>query len=351
MESLLRQWDGESVIIHFDRPTGAWIIIAIHCTRLGPAIGGTRMKQYPNLEAALQDAQRLARGMTYKFAAAGIEGGGGKAVIAVPPELTLPARTELLRRYGSFVKQFGGLFLTGPDLGTSSEDMDIIAEHATPYVFGRTPAAGGGGDPAPFTALGVFTAMQVTLEHLFGDGSLEGNRVLIQGVGSVGRELAERVRRAGAEIIFSEVNEAAIRHFRDDLGLQCVPPDEVYDTPCDLFAPCAVGGVLNEETIPRLRCPAVVGAANNQLGLPEDAIRLQEREIVYAPDFVANSGGAIGLIGMETKGWSRDKAMEKIVRSIKSTLSQIFKLAAKEGTTTDEAARRIAEARLAGTTQ
>jgi leucine dehydrogenase len=180
---------------------------------------------------------------------------------------------------------------------------------------------------------------------------LEGSRVLIQGAGNVGRDLAERLHHAGAEIMVSEVNQAALAYLREDLYMRLVSTDEVYDTPCDLFSPCAEGGVLSEKTIPRLRCSAVVGAADNQLGIPEDALRLQERKIVYVPDFVANSGGAIGLTGMRTKGWSRDRAMEKIVRSIKSSVSQIFKLAVKEGITTDEAARGLAETRISGKKQ
>ena len=347
MESLLREWDGESVIVRFDRQANTWIFIAIHSTRLGPAIGGTRMKPYPSLQAALKDALRLAAGMTYKWAAAGFEAGGGKAVIAIPPDLGPEARKGLLRRYGALVHNHKGLFLTGPDLGTSSEDMDIIAETGDPYVFARTPRAGGAGNPGPFTALGVFTSIQVVVERLFGDSSLVGKRIMIQGVGSVGRELIELLRKAGAEVLFSDVDEAAVAYFCDEVGLQCSSPDAVYESPCDIFAPCAVGGVLDEKTIPRLRCQAVVGAANNQLANPEDALRLRERGILYAPDFIANSGGAIAIIGMETRGWSRKQAEEKITETIRDNLSQVFELAETESLDTDEAARRLADQRLA----
>ena len=346
MDSLIREWDGESVIVRFDRHANAWIFVAIHSTRLGPAIGGTRMKSYPSLRAALQDALRLAAGMTYKWAAAGVEAGGGKAVIAVPDALDPELRSELLRGYGAFVHKHKGLFLTGPDFGTSSEDMDIIAETGAPYVFARTPGAGGAGNPGPFTALGVFTSIQVVAERLFGDATLAGRRVTIQGVGSVGRELIELLRNAGAEVFFSDVDEAAVTYFCDELGLQCFPPEEVYESPCDIFAPCALGGVLNEKSIPRLRCRAVVGAANNQLATPEDALRLQEQGILYAPDFIANSGGAIAIIGMETRGWSRKEAEQKVTKTIKDNLSQIFELAETESVDTDEAARRLAERRL-----
>ncbi len=345
MEHLLK-WNGEEVIIHFDQPAQAWIVIAIHSTKLGPAIGGTRMKPYPDLSAAIIDAQRLAGGMTFKWAAAGIDGGGGKAVIAVPPDLSSEARISLLRRYGALVQKHRGLFITGPDLGTSSEDMDIVAEKALGYVLGRTEAAGGGGTPAPFTARGVFTAMQMTAKHLFEDGSLAGKRVVMQGAGHVGEELIPLLRQAGAEIAFTDVNDAAVSRFRDEFGLQFIPPDKIYDTPCDIFAPCAVGGVLNQETIPRLRCRAVVGAANNQLGEAEDALRLQERDILYAPDFVINAGGAIGLIAIETQNYTPDAAMQHVIDLIGDNMSQIFALTAAKGITTDEAARRLAEKRL-----
>jgi leucine dehydrogenase len=349
MDSLIREWDGETVITRFDRPSGAWIFIAVHSTRLGPAIGGTRMKPYPDVQEALLDAMRLAGGMTHKWAAAGIDSGGGKAVIAIPPDLGAQARVELLRRYGAFIKQLGGLFLTGPDVGTTSEDMDTIAEAGEPYVFCRTPGAGGTGNPAPFTALGVFTGIRAAAERVFGESSLKGKQVLVQGAGSVGRELIKRLTEAGSEVLFSDVNEACIGHFRDEQGLKCVLAEEVYDTPCDIFAPSALGGVLDEKTIPRLRCRIVAGAANNQLAGPEDGNRLRDRDILYAPDFIANSGGAIAAIGVEIKGWSREEAEEKVVQLIKDNLNRVFELAATEGCSTDEAALRLADRRLTGT--
>jgi len=349
MESLLREWDGETVIVRYDRPTGAWIFIAIHSTRCGPAAGGTRMKSYPDVQSALQDAFRLAAGMTYKFATPGIPFGGGKAVIALPPDFDPQSRPALLRRHGALVHQLGGLFYTGPDVGTSSADMDIIAETGAPYVFARTPAAGGAGSPGPFTALGVFTGIQVACEHLFGERSLKGRRVLVQGTGSVGGTLIEHLRAADAEVVFSEVDEDAIRHFRDELGTQFVPPEAVHTTECDIFAPCALGGVLNASTIPQLTCRVVAGGANNQLACPEDAESLRARGILYAPDYVINVGGAMAILGLETQGWTQERAEKEVVESVRRALRQIFEVAATERVTTEVAARRIAEERLSAT--
>ncbi|HEU5369271.1 MAG TPA: Glu/Leu/Phe/Val dehydrogenase dimerization domain-containing protein [Ktedonobacterales bacterium] len=333
-------------MIEFDRPTGAWIIIAIHSTRRGPAGGGTRMKTYPTMEAALADALELARGMSYKFATADMTRGGGKAVIAVPPGLSSQARADLLRRYGALIAQLGGMFMTGPDVGTSSADMDIIAETGAPYVFGRTPAAGGAGDSGPATALGVLHAMRVVSEWLFDTPSLIGRRVLVQGAGSVGGRLLHLLRASNAEMLFSDVDEAAIRHFRDELQIPFVPAEDVYGTPCDIFAPCALGGILNQETIPRLRCRAVVGSANNQLARPTDAELLHEQQILYAPDFVVNVGGAMAIVGMETMGWSEAEANAHVIESIERTLRQTLDLAAAQHINTANAARSVAEARL-----
>jgi len=346
VDRLIRDWDGETVIVRYDRPTGAWIFIAIHSTRMGPATGGTRMKSYPDVQAALQDVLRLAEGMTYKFAGPGIPYGGGKAVIALPDGFDPQARPSLLRRYGALVRQLGGLFSTGPDVGTSSADMDVIAETGAPYVFGRTPAAGGAGSSGPFTALGVFAAIQTACEHVLGDPSLEGRRVLVQGTGSVGGSLIEHLRAAGAEVSFSEVDEDAVHRFRDELGLSFVPPQAVFAADCDVFAPCALGGILDGSTIPQLRCRAVVGGANNQLAEPEDAERLRARDILYAPDYVVNVGGAMAILGLETQGWTREQAEREVAESVRRALHQIFKLAAAEGITTEAAARRMAERRL-----
>lgn len=346
IESLLREWDGESVTIHYDQLTNAWIFIAVHSTRLGPATGGTRMKSYPDQASALEDALKLAKGMTYKFAVPGLDRGGGKAVISIPEGLEGDQRTGLLKRYGELVHQLGGLYQTGPDVGTSSSDMDIIAETGAPYVFCRTPAAGGAGSSGPVTALGVFAGIQVACEHVFEEPSLENRKVLIQGMGSVGGNLAGHLLKAGAEVLFSEVDEEGIKRFRDEMGLQYVPVEQVYRTECDVFSPCAFGGILNEETIPQLKCRAIAGGANNQLAKSGDAERLRERGILYAPDYVVNVGGAMGIIGIELQGWTHAEADERVAKSVRTALERIFKMAEEEEITTDEAAHRIAEAHL-----
>jgi leucine dehydrogenase len=272
--------------------------------------------------------------------------GGGKAVIAIPPDFDSQSRPALLQRYGALVHQLGGLFSTGPDVGTSSADMDMIAETGAPYVFGRTPAAGGAGSSGPATALGVLAGIQVSCAHLFGEASLKGQRVLVQGTGSVGGPLIEHLRAAGAEVVFSEVDEGAIRRFRDELGLEFVPAEAVYATECDIFAPCALGGVLNANTIPQLKCRAVAGGANNQLAGLEDAESLRARGVLYAPDYVINVGGAMALLGLETQGWTQDRAEKEVTESVQRALRQIFELAATEDITTEAAARHIAEERL-----
>ena len=344
MSSAREGWNGEALLERFDPETGATILIALHSSRLGPASGGTRMKTYPDLEAARRDARRLSEGMTYKWAAAGFPRGGGKAVLAVPPGLASEARDGLLRRYGSFIQELGGRFWTGADVGTSARDMDVISETGAPYVFSRTPAHGGAGDSSSWTALGVEAGLKTTCARLFGSKSLAGRRIVVQGSGSVGGQLLERLLAAGAEVAFSDVDSASVKRWRDR-GVPFLDPDRVLEAPCDILAPCALGGVLDEKSIPRLRCRAVAGAANNQLGTPEDAERLRDRGILYAPDFVINAGGAIGITGQEALGWTADKAREEVLR-IEGTLARVYEIAESLGITTDAAAKRIAEERL-----
>ncbi len=344
-------WDGESLITRRDPETGAWIFVALHSSRLGPASGGTRMIPYADLEEARRDAMRLSAGMTYKWAAASFPRGGGKGVIAAPRGIDPASRRELLRRYGMLVAELAGRFWTGADAGTNAEDMDVIAETGAPYVFSTTPARGGAGGSGPWTARGLFAAIETVCARLFGGPSPAGREFLVQGAGSVGTPLIERLAAARARVAFTDVQPGAERRFAGRPGIRFVPPGEALEFPCDIFAPCALGAVLNADTIPRLRCRAVVGAANNQLADPADAVLLEARGILYAPDFVVNAGGAIGVTGIESLGWTAQRA-EREVLAISATLSRVFDRARERGVTTDAAARGLAEDRLreAGTT-
>jgi leucine dehydrogenase len=347
LDTLLGTWDGEELIIRRDQPTGATIIIAVHSTRLGPACGGTRMKTYPRLEDAVFDAQRLAEGMTNKFAAAGLQRGGGKAVIAVPSGLDAAARDDLLRRYGSLIHQLGGIFACGADVGTTAHDMDTIAETGAPFVFGRTSARGGSGDPSPATAIGVLSGIKTTCSQLFGSDALAGRHVVVQGAGKVGYSLMGLLRAEGAEVTCGDVEESVVEKAQAALGVIAIAADAVFDTACDIFSPCALGAILNSETIPRLRCRAVVGAANNQLATPQDAERLRERNILYAPDFVVNSGGAIYLIGREVLGWPEHETLDRVRTGVHDALTQVYALADTQGMTTSAAAELVARQRIA----
>jgi leucine dehydrogenase len=340
------EWEGEALLERLDVPTGTRIVVAIHSSRLGPATGGTRMRTYPGADEARRDAMRLSEAMSLKWAAAGFPRGGGKAVLSVPETLEGPARIGLLRRYGAFLKELGGRFWTGPDVGTSSADMDVISETGDPYVFSRSPARGGAGGSGVWTALGVFVAIEAGCEELFGGPSPRGRRFVVQGAGSVGAPLIERLLAAGASVAVSDPSPAAGRRFRDELGLELLAPETCFESPCDLFVPCALGGVLDAHTIPRLACRGVVGAANDQLAGPEDADRLRARGVLYAPDFVVNAGGAVAITGMEALGWTREEA-EREVRRIGDRLRRVFALARRLGVSTDAAARRIAGERLA----
>jgi leucine dehydrogenase len=345
LESLLRAWGGRLLTLNYDIPTGAWIIIAVHSTRAGRAGGGIRMMQYPDLRAAIEDALRLASAMTVKFGAIGFEWGGCKTVIAAPPGLPGEARQGLLRRYGGILRQLNGLVNNGPDIGTTIADMQTIAETGGTYVFCRPAEVGGSGDPGTSTALGVFHSITVVAREISGTDALDGKRVLVQGAGDVGAPLIALLHEAGARILVSDVDAGRVERMRSVYGAEPVPAEAVYDTECDLFAPCAVGGILNPESIARLRCRAVVGSANNQLRTLEDAARLRERDILYAPDFICNAGGVLGAIGLEANGWTREEARQRIATMIPQSLHDIFATAKREGKTTEDVAQHLAAKR------
>jgi leucine dehydrogenase len=338
LEDLIRAWDGEEVVVRFDRPTGSWIFVCIHSTARGPAGGGTRMKAYAEPSDALADAMRLAAAMTLKMAAVDMPFGGGKSVLAVPELLEGDARRGLLLRYADLVASLGGTFQTGPDVNTTVGDMDVIGERC-PYVFCRSEEHGGSGNPGPHTARGVFHGIRASVRHVFGSDALEGRVVLVQGLGSVGGPLAAELAAAGARVLVSDVVPKRVA------GTEFLPAEEVIGAECDVYAPCALGGTLNAETIPRLRCRIVAGSANNQLAEPEDAERLRAAEILYGPDFVINAGGVLNSLGAEHLGWTREQIEERLA-GIGGTLAEIYAKADAGAITTDAAAEQLARSRL-----
>lgn len=347
MEELLGAWDGESVSVHRDRTSGAWIFVCVHSTRLGSAAGGTRMKHYPSPADALQDGMRLAEAMSLKFASVDFPHGGGKAVIALPtPEVPRgDARRGLLHEYGAFVKSLGGLYSCAPDMNTSAADMDVIAE-VCPYVFCKTQAAGGSGDTAPDTAVGVWHGIRASCRFKLGSKDVAGLTVLVQGAGGVGGRLIELLRGSGARVIASDVDHARLSALRAE-GVEVVAAEAALTTECDVLSPCATGGILNARSIPGLRCRVVAGGANNQLESPSDADLLRDAGIAYAPDFVINAGGILHGGGLEELHWTRAE-LDRRLAGIGDAVYQILRRADAEGVSTDAAARRIAEARIEG---
>lgn len=347
MEELITAWEGESVSIHRDRLTGTLMFICVHSTRLGPAAGGTRMKHYPRPADALMDGMRLSEAMSLKLASVDFPHGGGKAVIALPtPEIPRgEERRRLMHEFGTFLNSLRGLYSCAPDMNTSAEDMDMIAE-VSPYVFCKTEAAGGAGDTAPDTAVGVFHGIRASCRYAFGSDDLAARTVLVQGAGGVGGDLITLLLKAGAKVIVSDIDPDRIATFQDR-GVTIVPPDSALTTPCDVLAPCAIGGIINRRSIPDLQCRVVAGAANNQLETPSDADLLRERKIAYAPDFVINCGGVLHGGGLEEQHWTRQE-LDLRLAAIGDAIYDIFQRAESEGTSTDTAARKRAMARISG---
>jgi leucine dehydrogenase len=343
-EDLLRAWDGEEVAVRFDAPTGTWMFVCVHSTVLGPAAGGTRLKVYEAPEDALGDGLRLSTAMTSKNAMAGLPLGGGKAVLAVPELPTGAARREVLLRYADLVESLHGTYWTACDMNTAPPDMDVIGERSS-HVFARTEEAGGSGTSAPATADGVIVGMRAALLHAFGDDGFEGRTFAIQGVGAVGAPLARSLAEAGARLVLADVDDVRAKELANELGGSSVDAEEVVDADCDVFSPCATGGVLSRDTIARLRCRVVAGAANNQLAESEDADRLAERGILYAPDYVVNAGGIIHLASLELLG-EDVSARDGRVRAIGDTLREVFRVADERGISTAAAADAIVEQRL-----
>jgi leucine dehydrogenase len=343
-EDLIRGWDGEEVVVRFDDRLDAWMLVGVHSTVLGPAMGGTRMKPYDAPDAAMRDVLRLSGAMTLKNAAAGLPFGGGKAVLAVRAIPQGDDRRRLLERYAELLASLGGTYVTACDMNTTVADMDVIGERC-PSVLGRSPGNGGSGSSAPATASGVFHGIRASLSYS-GDDGFSGRTVMVQGAGAVGARLAALLSEAGASVLISDPVPDRVRDVVERTGAREVAVEDAIETTCDVFSPCAAGAVLSEETIPRLRCRIVAGAANNQLATERDADRLRAAGIVYAPDFVVNAGGVLSLAGLETLGWPSEE-LDRRLAGIGETVRQVLIAAERAGTSTDAAARRLAEERIA----
>jgi leucine dehydrogenase len=344
-EDLLPAWGGEEVVVRFDEPGATWMFVCVHSTVLGPGAGGTRLKVYAEPRDALQDGLRLSSAMTSKNAMAGLPLGGGKAVLAVPEIPVGERRRDLFLRYGEMIESLHGTYRTACDMNTSSADMDVVGERSS-FVFAKTEAAGGSGTSAPATAVGVLSGLRAAVAHAFGTDDLAGRTVAVQGVGAVGEPLARQLADHGARLILTDVDDVRAKELAQALNAETAGTEEIYDAECDVFAPCATGGVLSAETIPRLRCRVVAGAANNQLAEPGDADRLVERGILYAPDYVVNAGGMIHLASLEMLG-EDVAARDERLRGIGDTLAEVFALAERRGISTAAAADAIVEERLA----
>lgn len=331
----------EQIIFNYDKVSGLKVIVAIHDTTLGPALGGCRMLPYPTEDAALEDAFRLSEGMTYKAAASGLDYGGGKAVILGDP--TQDKSEALFRAFGRFIETLAGRYTTGEDVGTSGEDL-VHALKETRYLVGLPRAYGGSGDTGDITALGVVNAMKASMMHLYGSESLRGRKIVVQGLGKVGFHVARRALEDGAEVIAADTNPHVVGRIASQLGVEPTDPWAVLETPCDIFSPCALGNIVNEDTIDRLQCRAIAGSANNQLQDISFGKRLRERDILYAPDFVANAGGLI-QVADEMSGY-RDERVRHQVDNIYPLLLSIFEESERRGLPTTEVAMELVGNRM-----
>ena len=331
--------DHEDVRFCNDPQTGLRAIIAIHDTTLGPALGGTRMWPYESEASALRDVLRLASGMSLKNALAGIPYGGGKAVIIGDPKKD--KTPELLRSYAHYINRFNGRFITGEDVGIRVEDADIIAE-ITPHIRGTS--SGHAGDPSPFTAYGVYRGLVAAAEHRFNRTGIEGLSVAVQGLGSVGMALCKYLDEAGAHLVVSDIRSEPMAEASRLFGARAVSPDDAALYEADIFAPCALGGGLNAQTIPKIKARVIAGSANNQLGRPQDGDLLHGLGILYAPDYVINAGGVIS-IAHDKPGYDAAALMRHIAR-IGDTLGEIFKRSEQSNRPTSRVADEMALARL-----
>ena len=332
----------EQVVFCHDNQTGLKAIIAIHDTTLGPALGGTRMWNYSDEEEALEDVLRLSRGMSFKAAISGLELGGGKAVII--GDSNKDKSEALMRKFGQFVDSLGGKYITAEDVGMSPKDMEYVRME-TKHVTGIPKSMGGSGDPSPVTAYGVYMGMKAAAKHKWGNNKLEGKRVLVQGVGHVGENLVKHLSEERARIFISDIDEKKLDRIASEFNCDIISNDMIYDIDIDIYAPCALGAILNSRTIPMLNCFIIAGAANNQLAdETRDGELLLERDILYAPDFLINAGGLINVYS-EIRGYNSQHSFDKTSKIYDITL-EILQKADKEGITPHIAALEIAKKRI-----
>ncbi len=332
----------EQIVFCQDEKTGLKAIIAIHNTVLGPSLGGTRMWSYATEAEAVKDVLRLSRGMTYKSAISGLNLGGGKAVII--GDSRKDKSEGLFRRFGQFVDSLGGKYITAEDVGISPSDISYVAME-TDYVAGLPKSHGGSGDPSPVTAHGVYMGMKGAAKFAYGSESLEGKKVAVQGVGHVGTTLVEKLVKEGAKVTITDIHEDLLKGIAGRMNVAVVSPDDIYDVDMDIYAPCALGATVNDDTLSRLKCQVIAGAANNQLA--SEAVHgkiLLDKGIVYAPDFLVNAGGIINCYA-EVAGYEQDWAMDE-VEKIFDTTQSIMRMSRDEGIPTYLAANRLAEQRI-----
>lgn len=340
-ELIAQHGEHEQVVFCHNKDVGLKAIIAIHNTALGPALGGTRMWDYKSEEEALVDVLRLSKGMTYKAAAAGLNLGGGKAVIIGNPKTQ--KSEAMFRAFGQFVNSLNGRYITAEDVGTTVKEMEYVFME-TPWVTGIPKAFGGSGDPSPYTAHGVLMGIKASVKEQYGADSLKGMRIAVQGLGNVGYHLVEYLTKEQAVITIADIDKEKADKVVSQFGCKLVSPEEIVSVECDVLSPCALGAVINDASIQRIKAKVVCGGANNQLAEPRHGDMLREIGILYAPDYVTNAGGLMNVF-VELEGYSPDRALDKTIQ-VYDNLMQVFAIAKRDGIGTHKAADRLAEERI-----
>jgi leucine dehydrogenase len=337
----MEKYDYEQLVLCHDKTSGLKAIICVHDTTLGPALGGTRMWTYASEEDAILDALRLGRGMTYKAAAAGLNLGGGKTVIMGDPRKD--KSEELFRAFGRYIQSLNGRYITAEDVGTTVQDMDWV-HLETDFVTGVSATYGSSGDPSPMTAHGVWQGMKAAVKEAYGSDSLEGKTVAVQGLGHVGYYLCKHLNDEGAKLIVTDINAESVKKACEEFSAKAVDPKDIYAVNADIYAPCALGAVINDETIPQFKFKVIAGAANNVLKEERHGDEIHARGIVYAPDYVINAGGLMNVAD-ELEGYNYERAMKK-VQGIYGNITKVIEIAKRDNIPTYKAADRMAEERI-----